>query len=243
MNENCPDLQPIPPTEVPLQPSEPTPTTPSTMFGPWMVVEKRQRRLQSKDAVGKDNAPGVTITASRFAPIFESSVDVPTPTKITRPPTRSSSAVSKRIFKAKSVPTKQVPTAQKSKSKASSDVNVRKPLQLNLADFPILPRFNHKAGPSTQMPSPKVVSRLDGNKHSVISLPENSDPNIPTDDSTLMGNNVTGEPLRKPPDPILSAYPSTGQATEVLPGDMQHNARQTDVSVMISDGQDSVMTE
>ncbi|KAK8513602.1 hypothetical protein V6N12_052779 [Hibiscus sabdariffa] len=243
MNENCPDQQPAPSTEVPLQPSEPLPPTPSTMYGPWMVVEKRQRRPLTRVAVGDNNALGANVTASRFAPIFDSSVDVSAPMEVSRPPTTISTAASKRIFKAKHVPTKQVPTTQKHKGKATSAVNVRKPLQINLADFPILPRSSHKAGPSTHLPSSKVSFRLDGNKHSSISLPENSDPNISASGSSLRVSNVPGEPPQKPPDPPLSASKTMGQAEEVPSRDMQFSARLADASGMISDGQVSAMIE
>ncbi|KAK8566640.1 hypothetical protein V6N13_002336 [Hibiscus sabdariffa] len=235
--------QPAPSTEVPLQPSEPLPPTPSTMYGPWMVVEKRQRRPLTRVAVGDNNALGANVTASRFAPIFDSSVDVSAPMEVSRPPTTISTAASKRIFKAKHVPTKQVPTTQKHKGKATSAVNVRKPLQINLADFPILPRSSHKAGPSTHLPSSKVSFRLDGNKHSSISLPENSDPNISASGSSLRVSNVPGEPPQKPPDPPLSASKTMGQAEEVPSRDMQFSARLADASGMISDGQVSAMIE
>ncbi|KAL4333564.1 hypothetical protein GQ457_07G033850 [Hibiscus cannabinus] len=236
MNEICPDRQPPPSTEVPLPPSEPSPPTPSTMYGPWMVVEKRQRRPQTRVAVGDDNALRANVTASRFAPIFDSNVAVSAPTEVSRPPTTSSTSASKRIFKAKHVPTKQVPSTQKYKGKATSAVNVRKPLQINLADFPILPRSSHKAGPSTHMPSSKVSFRLDGNKHSSISLPENSDPNISAGGSSLMASIVPGEPPQKQPDPPLSASKPTGQAEEVPPRDMQFSARLADASGMLTLG-------
>ncbi|KAK8670357.1 hypothetical protein V6N13_105112 [Hibiscus sabdariffa] len=51
--DNCPDLQPTPATEAPAQPSEPAP--PTTIFGPWMVVEKRQCHPQLKEATGRVN--------------------------------------------------------------------------------------------------------------------------------------------------------------------------------------------
>ncbi|KAK8663445.1 hypothetical protein V6N13_083264 [Hibiscus sabdariffa] len=192
MNDNCPDLQHNPTTKVPLHPSEHTPTTLTTMFGLWMVVEKRKRRPQTKEAVGKCTTNGVSVTESRFTPIFYSNTDDPASPKFARPSTTSQSAAHKRIFKTKSTPPKQASASLKSKGKTST-------VAQHTAAFNVL------------------TSRLDGNKHSSISLPENSDPNIPNDDFSLMANNVIGEPPRKPPDLIHFASPKMGQAQKALP--------------------------
>ncbi|KAK9029950.1 hypothetical protein V6N11_031389 [Hibiscus sabdariffa] len=218
MNDNCPDLQHNPTTKVPLHPSEHTPTTLTTMFGLWMVVEKRKRRPQTKEAVGKCTTNGVSVTESRFTPIFYSNTDDPASPKFARPSTTSQSAAHKRIFKTKSTPPKQASASLKSKGKTST-------VAQHTAAFNVL------------------TSRLDGNKHSSISLPENSDPNIPNDDFSLMANNVIGEPPRKPPDLIHFASPKMGQAQKALPEGMQHDARSADVLVMINDAQGSAMTE
>ncbi|KAK8669379.1 hypothetical protein V6N13_106811 [Hibiscus sabdariffa] len=159
-------MQPNPATEAPARPSEPAPVTPTIMFGPWMVVEKRQHRLQPKEVNGRGISSGVTITESRFAPILDASINdsslpalqastdgqllVPPATNFPRSSTMKQSTFPKRVAQPKSALSKQASATSKIRGKSSNAThqtaisNVRKPLQLNLADFPILSCNGHK---------------------------------------------------------------------------------------------------
>ncbi|KAK8683767.1 hypothetical protein V6N13_039817 [Hibiscus sabdariffa] len=118
MNDNCPDLQPNPTTEVSPRPSKPTLIPPTTMFGPWMVVEKRQRHPQPKEAAGRGTSNNMPITESCFTPILDANIDDPlppalrvlinaqSPPELARPSTTSQPAAPKRISKSKSAPPK-----------------------------------------------------------------------------------------------------------------------------------------
>ncbi|KAK8653849.1 hypothetical protein V6N13_127832 [Hibiscus sabdariffa] len=226
MNDKCPDLQPTPTTEAPSRHSEPALASPDTMFGPWMVVEKCQRRLQPKEAAGRSNSNSVPITESRFTPILDiNTADPPQPAlrvstnaqaspNLTRPSTSSLPVTSKRISKSKSAPPKHASVTMKSKGRSSAaeqhapTFNVRKPLQLNLGDFPILSRNDHRAGSSRQALSPTGISRLDRSKHSSIFLPENSDPNIQSVDTSMSAPTGVGDLPKKPPNPVIPDSPT-----------------------------------
>ncbi|KAK8655965.1 hypothetical protein V6N13_108527 [Hibiscus sabdariffa] len=136
-----------------------------------------------------------------------------------------------------------------SKGKSSTSMkqiatfHVRKPLQLNLADFPMLSRNGHKASSSKQSSSPKNDSRLDRSRHSSIIFPENSDPNIQNSVSSLAVNNLVGEHLKKPLDPIIPVPPKPGHTQENVSVDMQHDAHSVDVLVIVGDAHGSAMLE
>ncbi|KAK8684011.1 hypothetical protein V6N13_040048 [Hibiscus sabdariffa] len=227
------------------------------MFGPWMVVEKRQRRPQSKESAGKGLSGGVTISESRFAPILNENSNDPqtaapnvsaTAHHLATPSTKQST-IPKRSAQGKSIQHKQSVALLKRNNKPSvstqqaATFHVRKPLQLNLGDFPILPRHAHKASSSKHPPSSLAVSRLDESRHSSIILHENSNPNILNSEHSMLVNNLATELSAKPPDPIISAPPISGHMQGNVQVDMPHDAHSSDVPVMIGDTHGSAMLE
>ncbi|KAL4369386.1 hypothetical protein GQ457_05G024870 [Hibiscus cannabinus] len=206
-------------------------------LGLGWLLKKRQRRPQPKEAAGWSNYNSVPITESRFTPILDiNTADPPTPTlrvstnaqaspDLTRPSTLSLPAASKRISKSKSAPPKHASVTLKSKGRSFSDeqhaptFNVCKPLQLNLADFPILSRNDHRACSSRQTPSPTSISRLDRSNHSSIFLPEKSDPNIQSVDTSTSTPNEVGDLPKKSPDPVISGSPIRDQVQDLIPED------------------------
>ncbi|KAK8513112.1 hypothetical protein V6N13_032365 [Hibiscus sabdariffa] len=221
-------------TEATARPTEPAPEPPTTRFGPWMVVEKRPRRPQPKEAVVRDISSSVTITESRFAPILDANTDDLLPPErhasINAPsplvpvmeftgPTTNQDATPIKYSKTKSVSFKKSSATLKSKIKSSTAVqqaanfNVRKPSKTST-----------------------VV------KHSAVSLSENSNPNIQNVDPSLMVNNGVGEPPKKPPDPTMSAPPKTSHAQDSISDSIQHDASSVDPT-MINDANGSAMVE
>ncbi|KAK8606369.1 hypothetical protein V6N13_030652 [Hibiscus sabdariffa] len=81
---------------------------------------------------------------------------------------------------------------------------VRKPLMMNLFDFPALSRFSHKASTSKTSASLDQRSTLDKSKHSATVMQENENPNIvagsffPPD---VNADSYNVPPLGDPPDP------------------------------------------
>ncbi|KAL4378055.1 hypothetical protein GQ457_02G020520 [Hibiscus cannabinus] len=255
--DTCPTFQTAPATEAPTRPSTPETPVPTTMFGPWMVVEKRQRRPQSKESAGKGLSGGVTISESRFTPILdENSNDPPLAAPNVSAvahhfatPNTKQSAIPKRSTQGKSIQHKQSVALLKRNNKPTvstqqaTTFHVRKPLQLNLGVFPILPRHAHKASSSKHPPSSLAVSRLDKSRHSSVTLHENSDSNILNSEHSMSVNNMATELPAKPPDPIISAPPISGHMQGNVQVDMPHDAHSSDVPVMIGDTHGSAMLE
>ncbi|KAK9007146.1 hypothetical protein V6N11_050979 [Hibiscus sabdariffa] len=143
----------------------------SAAFGPWMLVEKRQRRPARKphntDTQQQVEVPG----GSRFNPlsteeeeaVVTGGVPAASQADISRP--RNPRVVNKG---------KQVVAAKQLRA-----VSVRKPLSTSLSDFPIMPRSSLKATNSRGSRASNPVTILDKSRHSAIMLSENSDPNLP----------------------------------------------------------------
>ncbi|KAK9006252.1 hypothetical protein V6N11_035297 [Hibiscus sabdariffa] len=143
----------------------------SAAFGPWMLVEKRQRcparKPHNNDTQQQVEVPG----GSRFNPLRtkeEEAVETGVApaadqADISRP--RNPRIVNKG---------KQVVAAKQLRA-----VSVRKPLSTSLTDFPIIPRSSFKANSSRGTRASNPVTILDKNRHSAIVLSENSDPNLP----------------------------------------------------------------
>ncbi|KAK9015264.1 hypothetical protein V6N11_006380 [Hibiscus sabdariffa] len=240
----------------PASTSEPS----TAMFGSWMVVERRQHRPQQKASVGKNHSPGVVISESRFAPIIDDNAnvagtnDLPPSAPATSPlgfaqtSNMKQTTFSKRRSLPKTIASKSNSRALKATDKTSSTAqhsatfNVRKPLQLNLADLPILHRTGHKAGSSNHPPASKGITCLDQNRHSSVSLPENSDPNIPLHVPSKLASNSIVAPPKKPPDPndIVSPTVHAQESTSV-------DAHNADISLdardMINNVSDAAMLE
>ncbi|KAK8692437.1 hypothetical protein V6N13_075896 [Hibiscus sabdariffa] len=230
------------------------------MFGSWMVVERRQRRPQLKASVGKNPSTGVVISESRFAPILDDNTheavsnDLPpstpasSPLVFAQPSNMKQTTFSKRRPQPKIITSKSNSRALKVMDKTSSTAqhsaafNVRKPLQLNLADLPILHRTGHKAGPSNHPSSSKGITRLDQSRHSSVSLPENTDPNIPLHVHSQLVSNLIVEPPKKPPDPNDSVNP-TVHAHDSTSVDVHNADTSFDARDMINDASDAAMLE
>ncbi|KAK8586063.1 hypothetical protein V6N13_130589 [Hibiscus sabdariffa] len=234
MNDNCHDLQSTPVSEAPVCPSEPVPAPTTSMFGPWMAVEKRQRRPQPKEATGRGTSSGVTTTESRFTQILDENINDPS-SLARNAPTDAHLPVLSAVAFTHSITMKQT----------AATFHVRKPLQVNLVNFSILPRNGHKASSSKNPTLPKDDSRLDKNRHSSIHLTENSDPNIQNSgiDSSSVVNNLACELLKKPPDPIILVPTEASHAQENVLVDMQHDAHIVEVPRIVGDAHDSVMFE
>ncbi|KAK8663658.1 hypothetical protein V6N13_083466 [Hibiscus sabdariffa] len=166
--------------EEPVTPQVPAIDNPNNpLFGPWMVVEKRQCRQPKKSTINQSNPTGVTFTESRFNPIFTENPENPThlphenTTQFLMPAKQGDSS------------TQQTRTTQKPKgkstasSKYSSAVNVRKPLQVTLSEFPMTFRSNRsrRTSNSKAQISAGEGSKLDINKHSTVMVSENFDSN------------------------------------------------------------------
>ncbi|KAK8514668.1 hypothetical protein V6N12_057565 [Hibiscus sabdariffa] len=162
--------QPFPEVSPPPVPSPPHDAA-SAAFGPWMLVEKRQRRPAQKphnnDTQQQVEVPG----GSRFNPLCtEEEEAVATEVApaddqadISRP--RNPRIVNKG---------KQVVAAKQLRA-----VSVRKLLSTSLTDFPIIPRSSFKANSSRGTRASTPVTILDKTRHSAIVLSKNSDPNLP----------------------------------------------------------------
>ncbi|KAK8994454.1 hypothetical protein V6N11_045542 [Hibiscus sabdariffa] len=124
----------------------------------------------------------------------------------------------------------------------SATFNVRKPLQLNLADLPILHRTGHKAGSSNHQSSSKDVSRLDKSRHSSVTLRENSDPNILLPVPAQLVNTLIVEPQKKPPDPT-DIVSTTVPAKETMTVEAHNDDISINANDMISDAYDAAMLE
>ncbi|KAK8652048.1 hypothetical protein V6N13_061072 [Hibiscus sabdariffa] len=182
----------------------------------WVLdgLERGQRRLQLKASVGR---------------VKQSTV----PKRRSQPKT----ATSKQSSIALRIKYKPSPFAQHSVA-----FNVRKPLQLSLADLPILHRAGYKVGSSNHSSSSKDVYSLDKSRHSSVTLPENSDPNIQLPVPSQQVSNLVVEPPKKPLDPTGTVN-TTVHTQETRPVDGHNAALSIDVPALISDAYDSAMLE
>ncbi|GMI96503.1 hypothetical protein HRI_003319600 [Hibiscus trionum] len=145
-------------------------------FGPWMLVEKRQRRPSKKASDPATRPANVAFTASRFNPIYDvesEKTDEPASPGPMQFGTHNVHATTTPLnprnkFKAKG--------KGLSNNKLSTSVNVRKPL--TLADFPVLGCNQTRTNvPKTATPAPSKTP-LDVTKHSSVVLGENENPNV-----------------------------------------------------------------
>ncbi|KAK9017890.1 hypothetical protein V6N11_000890 [Hibiscus sabdariffa] len=197
--EGCPDLRhnQSPSATEPVLPSEAPSNIPtdSVSFGPWMVAARRTRKPSPNFSAAKVPNASSFGQVSRFQPIFVSDSDdvnvnhsIPhAPSHVSPLPTMVQKSMStKSIAKKKSA----------ALGKSSKAVTVKKPLMVNLSDFPALSRFSHKASTS---------KTLDKSKHSATVMKENDDPNI-VDGSFIppVLNTVSSScpPLGDPPDTL-----------------------------------------
>ncbi|KAK9042856.1 hypothetical protein V6N11_071211 [Hibiscus sabdariffa] len=211
--ENCRDfeskLQLEEPMEAPVIPEQVKPASP---FGPWMVVERRQRRLPKKPVANPGKSDGVVFHASRFNPIHDlDQVDPSGKGVESFPQPQSQSVVKTALSKAKL----KSKISHRRSLKSANVVHVRKPLSVTLADFPVLSRNHNKASTSRLASKNTPIVTLDTSKHSTIVMDENSDPNVhhfvrPLDDPTnnnfshIAGGSST-RPLGDPLDNFINS--------------------------------------
>ncbi|KAK8993425.1 hypothetical protein V6N11_033523 [Hibiscus sabdariffa] len=211
--ENCPDfeseLQHEEPMEALVIPEKVKPASP---FGPWMVVERRQRRFPKQPVANPGKSDGVVFHASRFNPIHDlDQVDPSGKGVESFPQPQSQSVVKTALSKAKL----KSKISHKPSLKSANAVHVRKPLSVTLADFPVLSRNHNKASTSRLASKTTPTVNLDTSKHSTVVMDENSDPNVhhfvrslddPTNNnfSHIAGDSST-RPLGDPPDNFINS--------------------------------------
>ncbi|KAK8596633.1 hypothetical protein V6N13_001244 [Hibiscus sabdariffa] len=170
-----------------------------------MVVERRQRHATKEPPANPSKSDGVVFCALRFNPIhdldhIESSGIGVEPSSQPQPQSAVRTALSKAKLKYKST--------LRPVSKSVNTVNIRKPLSVTLADFLIL-SCNHNKASSSRLASKTIMTvNLDGSKHSIVVMDENSDHNVhmlarplgDTNNSTLNAGDSSTRPLGEPPD-------------------------------------------
>ncbi|KAK8484622.1 hypothetical protein V6N11_068254 [Hibiscus sabdariffa] len=153
-------------TDLPVtpQPEQPKPSE-SEPFGPWMVVERKQRRGPRKHMDAKVTPPKPTVVASRFSSLSEVvALDIPAQAGVfTR--SHDSHAISKD---------KMVISIVGKPSKLKSATVVRKPLSVQ---GPSRLRFHSTATSLMSRPA-STRKALDRVNHLVVSMSENTDPNF-----------------------------------------------------------------
>ncbi|KAK8690594.1 hypothetical protein V6N13_074126 [Hibiscus sabdariffa] len=172
-SESCPNI---------FQPSEHTnPPSPATKhvqditdsdFGPWMIVEKRQRRPLRKTQASESIPTNKPLSGSRFNPILEDHEEI---TEAINVETSNFAKPASEPAKNQRLKGKQIATKKQSRA-----VHICKPLSVSLNDFPIIPRPVAKASSSRSMPTQCIthIASLDASRHSSIVITENLDPNV-----------------------------------------------------------------
>ncbi|KAK8683425.1 hypothetical protein V6N13_039486 [Hibiscus sabdariffa] len=173
-------------------------------FGPWMLVEKRQRRPTRKPSASNFQQHVGPSIGSRFDPISDALADTIESETVVEP-VPATGLVSHD-------------TAQNHKGKSTAAVKkqraipIRKPLAVTLNDFPIAVKSATKASSSHTVRMRDHSSTLDKARHSSIVISENSDPNLQlfvivhSDTSGYSNPAILGKPPdhRKVPNAELS---------------------------------------
>ncbi|KAK8657942.1 hypothetical protein V6N13_036159 [Hibiscus sabdariffa] len=206
LSETCPGNPSIPKEN---DPTPPEPIQPhdsvSSAYGPWMQVDKRQRRPIHKPQTKDHKHTNKRFMGSRFNPIYEDDEDLqtteglqgvedvlaPSPTKNTRPDHKQ---------KGKQPTVYKHPRA----------IHVRKPLQVTLNDFPIVSRFTSKGSSSRSVPSTLKTSHLDKSRHSAVVLSENTEPSPCLVIDAPGNHQLSDNPLilSDPPDTHTNKHPN-----------------------------------
>ncbi|KAK9019343.1 hypothetical protein V6N11_053868 [Hibiscus sabdariffa] len=184
-------------------------------FGPWMVVEKRQRRTLRKPSDRIEQQPNGIFTASRFNPIYDLEGDKNEEPMLPKNPKQT---------------------------KAATTIHIRKPL--SLAEFPILVRNNGRASSFKMSPSKNAVLNLDKAKHSAMIIEEDSNPiTILPRGNITVGTNPQNHPLGDPPNHLHDVEtvpvnpPNIANALIIEPrvdsDDISHEPRGNQVMAML----------
>ncbi|KAK8981728.1 hypothetical protein V6N11_028133 [Hibiscus sabdariffa] len=170
-----------------------TPSMTDEPFGPWMKVERRQRRVIRKDANAKQDDSGFVVAKSRFNPIFEDeTIEEPAahPTLIPDDSRSGSAALGLPLPTAVDPRGKGKVPVTSNPVKHHSPTSVRK---LLVVQRPYA-TSSSKSGPSPSRRNsslcntrftlfPRPPTRLNKSNHSAVVVSESDDPVILTDDS------------------------------------------------------------
>ncbi|KAK8717603.1 hypothetical protein V6N13_044864 [Hibiscus sabdariffa] len=167
-------------------------------FGPWMKVERRQRRVVRKETSITHDDSEFVVAKSRFNPIFE---DDTTDKQTDRP---TSAAVEPII--GLDPPSLPIPAASDSRGKGKtpassstvkhrSPTSVRKPLVVQRTyaassskSGPLPSRRNSSLSNTRFTPFPRPPARLNKGNHSAVVVSESDDPVILTDSAASLRN-------------------------------------------------------
>ncbi|KAK8569691.1 hypothetical protein V6N13_046738 [Hibiscus sabdariffa] len=199
LHATLPDVCPVvtnatgadPTTSIP--PVIATPSMTDEPFGPWMKVERRQRRVIRKDANAKQDDSGFVVAKSRFNPIFEDeTIEEPAahPTLIPDDSRSGSAALGLPLPTAVDPRGKGKVPVTSNPVKHHSPTSVRK---LLVVQRPYA-TSSSKSGPSPSRRNsslcntrftlfPRPPTRLNKSNHSAVVVSESDDPVILTDDS------------------------------------------------------------
>ncbi|KAL4280959.1 hypothetical protein GQ457_03G040380 [Hibiscus cannabinus] len=181
VKENCPKLNPtvVPDPPIVSAPANAPHPAEKEDFGPWMVVERRQRRSSRRMSDPSSSGSGIPISTSRFNPILEP-MDTLQEDSIVEPEAQgqrvaptATSPVSLLRRPATNAPASSDPKA----SKSIQAIPIRKPLTLSHGNGKM--RTPVATGSSRQFQRiSHANNNLDTAKHSAVTLSENDDPNI-----------------------------------------------------------------
>ncbi|KAK8690406.1 hypothetical protein V6N13_073940 [Hibiscus sabdariffa] len=161
-------------------------------FGPWILVEKRQRRPTCQPPTTEVKNTEVPHRGSQFNPLSDELDDVVEVVNgIDCAPTVGTTPSVAQQHKGKSI----------SILKKQRAIPIHKPLTVTLNDFPIITKSAAWASSSRSIHMNSNTTTLDKTRHSSIVISEKSDPNLPAkvhDANSACTNNLT---LGKPPDP------------------------------------------
>ncbi|KAK8655983.1 hypothetical protein V6N13_108545 [Hibiscus sabdariffa] len=142
----------------------------SSPFGPWMGVERRQRRAIKKQTDSRVDTLNSPIVASRFNPIFEDDVrDQAAFGDVTAPP-----QTTPLISKGK----KPVPQSAKA-PKHKSATSVRKPITV-IHNASKLRLASHASSSRSTPAIPHISKPPNRSNHSVVVISENDEPSMAT---------------------------------------------------------------
>ncbi|KAL4325050.1 hypothetical protein GQ457_11G008270 [Hibiscus cannabinus] len=173
---------------------EPTTTTPhatNEAFGPWMKVERRQRRVVCKDVNGKQSNPGFVIAQSRFNPIFEDETPVEQDILVDRHSSISAANHSNLIAQVSPKAAVEDPqgkgkalvNSHPAKSRSSLPVRKSVTVQRSYAastskSGPLPSRQNSSLSGTHFAPFPRPVPRINKSNHSAVVISETDAPVI-----------------------------------------------------------------
>ncbi|KAK8480884.1 hypothetical protein V6N11_061841 [Hibiscus sabdariffa] len=194
----------------------------SCSFGPWMMVERRQRKPPTKQGNLGKSSTDLGFQGSRFNLLSDlengdnNLSDIPSAPLVDVPIRQVTNAAAIPRVKARSKGKLPVTTKQ------SMPISLRKSPVVNFSEFSILQR-GHSTASSSNPPA------LDQSKHSAVVVNENSDPNVLVSPGvfTTLSTNGKVPPTGEPPDQRLQS--STGVNSPV-PVDISLQSKLTDVS-------------